>query len=505
MAKKKPKKKVKPEKKVVVAKENSPITDKKDASSQKEQISSSSPDKKHNKPKDPRLLKYLVLGSVMIMILIPFILFWDQILSAVIADPFILVYVVVGIALALITYFIPDIMQRLREKKQQLRKDKAAHEEMQKSLSKNKPALQVKDKLPFFKRLFTPKEKPISAQKRRELVRESERKEYERKHLLKVYLLKAGVRFDQHMISRSIFNFAILLNIIISVYLLYFFATTKEYSLFTVIMTMIGLWLVIFFVLLFLLWLVFFIFLDLKTFHRKLSIEEVLPDYLQLTSANIRAGMPIDKALWYAVRPRFGVLANEIEIVAKETTAGMDLETALINFTNKYDSDILKRSILLLIEGIHAGGEVGDLLNKISSNIQESRIMRKEMAANVTTYTIFISFATVLAAPALFALSYQLLTIIQTISASIDIPSAGGRGFASGLVFQSLAILPSDFNMFAMFSLTMTATFSAMIIATIKKGNIKEGAKYIPTFIFVSLILYLVFRNILSGFLAGFF
>ena len=69
--------------------------------------------------------------------------------------------------------------------------------------------------------------------------------------------------------------------------------------------------------------------------------------------------MTIDKALWYAVRPKFGVLANEIETVAKETMKGEDLKIALQKFADKYDSILLKRSISLLSEGIDAGGEIG--------------------------------------------------------------------------------------------------------------------------------------------------
>ena len=77
---------------------------------------------------------------------------------------------------------------------------------------------------------------------------------------------------------------------------------------------------------------------------------ELLTRLMKLTSANISAGMPIDQALWFAVRPKFGVLAKEIEEVAKSTIAGADLQTALIDFTKKYNSKILKRSINLIIE-----------------------------------------------------------------------------------------------------------------------------------------------------------
>ena len=98
--------------------------------------------------------------------------------------------------------------------------------------------------------------------------------------------------------------------------------------------------------------------ITVRNVKRKKEVEEVLPDYLQLVSANLNAGMPIDQALWYAVRERFGILNEEIEIIARKTLSGEDLEQALVEFSEKYDSEILKKSIVLLIEGLKAGGEL---------------------------------------------------------------------------------------------------------------------------------------------------
>ena len=88
----------------------------------------------------------------------------------------------------------------------------------------------------------------------------------------------------------------------------------------------------------------FYTSFTIKKFKKRLELEFVLADYLQLVAANLNAGMPIDQALWYAVRERFGVLAEEVEIVARKVMGGVDLEDALIGFAKSYDSDILKKS-----------------------------------------------------------------------------------------------------------------------------------------------------------------
>ena len=47
-------------------------------------------------------------------------------------------------------------------------------------------------------------------------------------------------------------------------------------------------------------------------------------------------------------------------------------------------------------------------------------------------------------------------------------------------------------------SLISTSLFSALMISTIKKGNIKSGFKYIPIFAMVSLIIYIFAQKIID-------
>ena len=321
----------------------------------------------------------------------------------------------------------------------------------------------------------------------------------QRRHKLRFYLERAGLTVAPELLSKNLFNVCVFVNLVISAFLIYHFSITWGITWSTILLSVITLWILIFIVLLFILWVLFYVIVDLKIFKRKIDIEDVLPDYLQLTASNIKAGMTIDRALWYAVRPRFGVLAKEIESVAKETMRGEDLKAALQKFADKYDSVLLKRSISLLIEGLEAGGEIGDLLNKIAINIQENKIMRKEMAANVTTYVIFISFATIAAAPALFALSGVLIKVITNLGSTLGGGAAGSAtsaGFA--LSFSGTGIKYSDFRIFAITSLVITSFFSSVIIATIKNGSAKLGLKYIPIFIFVTITLFLAADKLLE-------
>jgi len=348
-------------------------------------------------------------------------------------------------------------------------------------------------------------------QKRKELEKELEKRRREkqrhekglfgRKHKTFTHLSKAGLSIDHKLLSKRLFDLCVFINFMISMWAIYFFSTHEGYRWSTIFLSVSIIWIFLFFFLLFLLWLLFYLTLDVRIFKRKKSIEEVLPDFLELTAANINAGMTIDKALWYSVRPKFGVLAKEVETVAKQTMSGMDLPDALRAFSQKYDSETLKRSVNLLIEGIDAGGEIGDLLHKIASNIKESQLLRKEMSASVANYAIFITFAAIIAAPLLMGLATQLLAIISQITSSIDIPA----NVNVPLKISEVGIKMPDFRIFAFINLGLTALFSSAIVSIIKKGEIKEGMKMMPTYLIISFMIYYIITKAIGALVGSMF
>jgi Flp pilus assembly protein TadB len=248
-----------------------------------------------------------------------------------------------------------------------------------------------------------------------------------------------------------------------------------------------------------------FFYFDYRIYQRTKEIEEVLPEFLQLTSANISAGMTIDRALWFAVRPKFGVLAKEIEEVAKSNIAGDDLEKALLDFAAKYNSDTLKEAMSLLIEGMRAGGEIGYLLNQISSNMQDIKLMRQEISSSVTTYVIFITAAAIIGAPILLALSGQLLIVISSLTAGLEMSGgeAGSTFFSLDLSGESISL--SDFRVFSLVMLFFSSFFSSLIIGVIRKGSPKEGLKFVVPYLVISYVLYFVASIIFDLLLGGLF
>ena len=243
-----------------------------------------------------------------------------------------------------------------------------------------------------------------------------------------------------------------------------------------------------------------YLYLDVKIYNRTKEIENILPEFLQFVAGNLKGGMSFDQALWSSIKPRFGVLANEIEIAAKKVMTGGDVDEALTEFTHKYDSPMLKRSFDLIVEGMRGGGTIVDLIDKVTENINESQILKKEMAASVMSYVIFISFIVILVAPGLFALSFQLLNIVETFGSKLGESASGSSGGMSmPIKFSGEGMDKASFKNFSFASLGIIAFFSSLILSVIRRGDIRGGLKMVPVFVVLSLLNYKILTDVLGS------
>jgi len=235
------------------------------------------------------------------------------------------------------------------------------------------------------------------------------------------------------------------------------------------------------------------------------QVEEILPDALMLISANIRAGLTPDRAIWLSARPEFGLLEEEIREVGRETLGGRSLEDALKLLPLKIRSTVLERTVQLIEQGMRAGGELAQLLEEIARDLRTSQVMKKEIGASVLMYTIFIMFACLIGAPLLFGISTFFVKMSLGMESKIQSSGAGSMpGGDSGMIsFQSMGdsicMTPGCdplqiITYYAVGSLVITAFFGALLIGIIQQGKAVRGVRYLPIFIGVSLIVFYVVR-----------
>ena len=318
-------------------------------------------------------------------------------------------------------------------------------------------------------------------------------------HNLRKYMLKAGFHEVPYKFFGLLFYISALITTLI--FIIFVYPYLKKFSLFEIYIYSFLSWFIvqIFFASLFIL-LVYF-YLDLKIYYRTKKMEEQLPDFLQVLSANLKGGMTFEKALWAAIKPRFNVLGSEMAKASKKVMTGYEVSKALIELSDKYDSLMLRRTVDLMISELESGGNIAELIDRLVDNLKETKALKDEMSGAAIAYVIFISVIVIVISPLLFALSYHLLVLILSFIAKISV--AAQRTPALPFVFSQVGVNPADFKTFSLLAISVISLFSSLIVSIVEKGDMKGGVKYIPIYVFGSAMLYFFFMKVLGTLFGG--
>lgn len=232
------------------------------------------------------------------------------------------------------------------------------------------------------------------------------------------------------------------------------------------------------------------------------KIESAFPDFLQLMASNLRAGMTIDKAMLISSRPEFAPLDKEILIVGKDIATGRDIEAALLDMSKRIKSEKISKTVLLIISGIRAGGNLAILLEETATNMRERSFVEKRAASSVLMYVIFIFLASSVGAPVLFSLSSvlvetltNLLSGIPAVETSMNVP----------FTLSSVNISVNFIKYFSLVFIIVTNILASLVLGLVSKGEEREGLKYLIPMLAISIIIFFAIRFSLSGVLAGLF
>ncbi|MBI2076071.1 MAG: type II secretion system F family protein [Candidatus Aenigmarchaeota archaeon] len=169
-------------------------------------------------------------------------------------------------------------------------------------------------------------------------------------------------------------------------------------------------------------------------------VENILPDALLLMSMNMKAGITTERALLMAARPEFGPLEKELSKAGKQVLSGKEIKYALLEIPRRIKSEVLDRTVRLIVEGIESGGELSDLLEQTAEDIQNTKLVKGEVQANVLMYGIFIFFAAGFGAPLLFGISTFLVEVLTRQMSQFNLAETGIQGI--NIARGTLAVTP---------------------------------------------------------------
>lgn len=320
---------------------------------------------------------------------------------------------------------------------------------------------------------------------------------------IKRFFAKAGFRIIPYKFFGILFYIIIAITALIYIIMIYPLINNVNTLLFALITFLY--WIIIPSLMAIILMFGFYFVADLRIYKKVKDMERMLPDYLDLVVANMKGGMNFEQALWAAIRPEFGVLAEEMTITSKKVLTGTDIEEAFKQLAEEYESPTLRRAFELIIGEIGVGGNIIPVIDRVVKDLRETRDLREELASTTLAYIIFISVIVMLIAPALFGLSFQLINTItrvsQLMTSSVTTTGTQAMGFFSAKKTGGVDL--SAYKAFSILTLISISIFAAMITSVIRKGEVKAGIKYIPVYAIISIIIYFLFITLLSTLFVG--
>ena len=242
---------------------------------------------------------------------------------------------------------------------------------------------------------------------------------------------------------------------------------------------------------------------------RASKVEDVLPDFLSLVASNIRSGLTPDKALVVSARDEFGPLTVEINKAAKQSITGMPLEQVMMGMTEHVRSNVLEKTMVQIVEGMHSGGDLSELLEKTALDIRKFRSVKKEVSSIILNYELFIIAAITFGAPMLYGVSTFLVDIMLIIKTKIG----GGAEAMSqlsgsvGIFKGKLLLTPEGVQLFSVLAILITVFFGCMAVGVMGTGKRVDGLKYFPILALIGLAILFGIRfglgSVLGGMLSG--
>jgi len=236
---------------------------------------------------------------------------------------------------------------------------------------------------------------------------------------------------------------------------------------------------IIFIVLLLIATLLYKLYLEAKIYHKVRKMEEAFPEFLSEFALNLKSGQNLDEALENSTEKEFGYLTQEIQRVCKKIRLGMGVETAIKEFTDSFDSDVINETFDLIVTSWKKGTSTSQLVDRVYENLKVIRYLKEKVVASVTSYRIFLSVVTIIIAPAMFALSYYLIDLVRSITGKITDVSTS---VVLPIPINAVRVNDAHFLLFSTLALLLISICTAMIISIIKTGSVKDGYKQVIFF-----------------------
>ena len=216
------------------------------------------------------------------------------------------------------------------------------------------------------------------------------------------------------------------------------------------------------------------------------KLEAEFPAMVRDISLSVKSGMTIERAMRMAAGGQYGALTKAIKQMDNMISWGTSFEDALLHFAKKYPTPLIRRTVFTLIEASRMGGQLGEILEGVATDVEETKTLEKRRSSETKPYLMvcYISYFVFLAV--IMIMSYVFLPMMKEAA-----EATSGAALTSGV--GQFAVSDADlatYNMLFFHALVIQGFFAGIVTGKIGEGKAVAGLKHSVFFIVVAVIAY---------------
>ena len=123
---------------------------------------------------------------------------------------------------------------------------------------------------------------------------------------------------------------------------------------------------------------------------RRASIDQTLPDAIDLIVIAVEAGQGFAQALTTAADHTSGPLGEQLQLTLREHSLGIPLAEALQHFEQRVDSTLTRGFVRAVVQGERLGVSIGQIMRNVASDMRVQRLQLAEERAQKTTVKLIL-------------------------------------------------------------------------------------------------------------------
>jgi flagellar protein FlaJ len=216
--------------------------------------------------------------------------------------------------------------------------------------------------------------------------------------------------------------------------------------------------------------------LDLLNSRWKKAVNSKLPDLIRDIAESQKTGMAFTKAIEHSARLEYGLLSKELRRAVSLLTWGYSYTEALEEMAKQIDTPLVYRTVALLNEVGHSGGNLYAILDSVYSHVREVQDMENDRRRQMSPYVtvIYASFGVYI-----FVVVILFLTFFSQIQQTVRTGAPFGAN-----------INPQLYYIWFLHMSIIEAVVAGFVAGKISEGAITTGLKHVLVLLTISILIF---------------